>query len=237
MNAVSQNGGRKPRPWTVQEQITAEVAAACGASHAEIGLILGRTYHSVRYRLEPSVATNARNRAKQWRQQNPSLHAERNKKWAEANRDKSNAIKRRWKMKNRDKQKACDRRWRVENPDKSNDITRRRRARLRANNASALCRMTFQARQKRFLLWRNSCAYCGAKHDLTVDHVLAIKHHGLDEPSNIVPACRICNSSKNDSPIETWYLSQPFFTETRWRKIQRHCPASLAGQLPLSLTA
>jgi len=237
MDEVLQNGRRKPRPWTAQEQLTAEVAAACGLSMAEIGVILSRTYDSVRYRLEPGVAAKARNRTNQWRRENPGLHLERNKKWAAANPDKANAIKRKWKSANRGKQKATNRKWRLDNPDRSNDITRRRRARLRANNALALCRMTFEAKQKRFFLWRNSCAYCGATHDITADHVLPIRHHGLDEPLNIVPACRFCNSSKNDSPVESWYRAQQFFSEAGWAKIQRHCPAAVVGQLPLALAA
>jgi hypothetical protein len=67
--------------------------------------------------------------------------------------------------------------------------------------------------------------------------VLALTKGGLDEAVNIIPACTACNSSKNNSPVEAWYNRQPFFAATRWRKIQRHCPAAVVGQLPLALAA
>lgn len=44
-----------------------------------------------------------------------------------------------------------------------------------------------------------SCAYCGVSGvKLTVDHVVALSRGGRHEPSNVVPACRACNSAKRD---------------------------------------
>lgn len=42
------------------------------------------------------------------------------------------------------------------------------------------------------------CAYCAADGPMTVDHVVPIARGGRDEPENVVPACRPCNSSKCD---------------------------------------
>ena len=48
-----------------------------------------------------------------------------------------------------------------------------------------------------------SCAYCGERVPvLTQDHVLALSRGGNHTAANIVPACRRCNASKNDRPVE-----------------------------------
>jgi hypothetical protein len=46
------------------------------------------------------------------------------------------------------------------------------------------------------------CVYCGADSD-TLDHVLA-KTNGGGNRGNVVPACRSCNSSKNDYDVREW---------------------------------
>jgi hypothetical protein len=279
MQASSQNGGRKNRRWTPSEQLTAEVAAACGLTLSEIGALLCRSYGSVQHRLDMTAAAKARCRSKQWhwenrdkscaasrsyyyknheerkeknrawraanrervvemgklwRKKNSKKIVEKVKKWREANRKRHNENSRKWANVNREAVRARQRQWRIENPEKSREIVRRRRVIQRANNMRAMCGVTFEIKSKRFSLFGNCCAYCQSKHDLTVDHVLAVKRRGLDESSNIVPACRRCNASKNASPVESWYRRQPFFTEARWRKIQRHCPAAVTGQLPLA---
>jgi 5-methylcytosine-specific restriction endonuclease McrA len=152
-----------------------------------------------------------------------------------ANREHMSAISKAWYEANRERKNATATAWKAANRERWREVLRRRRTRLKAGRS--LCEITFSDRQKRFLLWDSSCAYCGTVGKMTVDHVQPVKHGGLDESLNIVPACRRCNSSKNASPVESWYRRQPFFTEARWRKIQRHCPAAVAGQLPLALPA
>jgi hypothetical protein len=135
------------------------------------------------------------------------------------------------------------RRYRAANRDKRSEHSRRRNAWKRAARLRALLPATPGQVKARFALWQNRCAFCGvdAKHfrnhgdkRLTEEHVLALKNQGIDESDNIIPACKSCNCSKQHTPIETWYRRQPFFTDARWRKICRHCPAAVAGQLPLA---
>jgi 5-methylcytosine-specific restriction endonuclease McrA len=40
------------------------------------------------------------------------------------------------------------------------------------------------------------CSYCGQKKPLTMDHVIPLVSGGKHDISNIVPACKSCNSSK-----------------------------------------
>jgi hypothetical protein len=122
--------------------------------------------------------------------------------------------------------------------------SRKRKVRIRSARRQALQPVTRQQIDARFALWNYRCAFCGVDashqrnkgHDrLTIEHVLALTKGGLDEASNILPACLTCNLGKHNAPVEAWYRRQPFFTEPRWRKIQRHCPAAVVGQLPLAL--
>ncbi len=282
MESVSQNGRRKPRLWTAQEQITAEVAAACGVSIADIRRILKRSYATVQYHLIPDAAKVARSKSLQrnaskpealrryrrqyylehresileknriWRIANQSTEAERLKRWQENNRERSRKIKRKWQAANREKvleskrqrykanreQVSCQvRAWRAANPEKHSEQLRRRKAIRRSGRRRALLALNLKSQAERFALWSNCCAYCNSTAKPTVDHVLALTLGGLDEPSNVVPACPTCNSSKNASPVESWYRRQPWFTEARWAKIVKHCPAAVAGQLPLALPA
>ena len=75
-------------------------------------------------------------------------------------------------------------------------------------------------------LWRrwvdfdHTCAYCGASGDLQIEHVVPISKGGEHHLGNIVPACQSCNFSKGKADALTWYQSQPFFSETRWQRIQ-----------------
>lgn len=48
------------------------------------------------------------------------------------------------------------------------------------------------------------CRYCGSTDDLTIDHVTPLAHGGSNNLTNLVVACRICNSSKGARLLEEW---------------------------------
>ena len=241
------------RPWTAQDQAFAEVAAACGVSCRKIAKVLERDPSIVRSHLNPRVATKRAAKNHRWRKLNPQYYSE----WLQGNRKRKRESEQLWAKGNPEKVAQKVRRWRNANPEwyrlysQANpevirENARSRNARVRSARRRALHPVTRQQIDARFALWANRCAFCGvdanhlrnAGHDrLTVDHVLALTKNGLDEADNIMPACHFCNSSKSNSPVETWYRKQPFFTEARWRKICRHCPAAVVGQLPLGLAA
>jgi len=52
-------------------------------------------------------------------------------------------------------------------------------------------------------LQSQSCHYCGKQAD-SHDHIVSPRRGGLDMPSNWLPACRSCNTSKTDKTIEEW---------------------------------
>jgi hypothetical protein len=85
-----------------------------------------------------------------------------------------------------------------------------------------LPRTTALAVALRRQLFNNSCAYCGGPGPFHDDHVEPLSRGGLDTPTNLVPACARCNCSKNAKPVESWYLSQPFFCPERWAALKLH---------------
>jgi hypothetical protein len=79
--------------------------------------------------------------------------------------------------------------------------------------------------------FKHRCAYCNISEDetnLMPEHIISQSVLSEEDPravdliGNIVPACGCCNGSKNTSDMETWFRKQPFFSEYRLQKIQRH---------------
>lgn len=81
--------------------------------------------------------------------------------------------------------------------------------------------------------FNNECAYCGlylGKHfnkfkgrliwtDFHKEHV---EHEGLNDITNCVPSCKVCNSSKHISKLEDWYNeNNEHYTEERLIKIYK----------------
>lgn len=68
--------------------------------------------------------------------------------------------------------------------------------------------LPYLARQNR------KCAYCGERGD-TKDHVVPKSRGGSDDPSNLVWACRSCNSRKGARTPEEAGMSILFFNDPR----------------------
>ncbi|HAP5503489.1 TPA: HNH endonuclease [Enterococcus faecalis] len=64
-----------------------------------------------------------------------------------------------------------------------------------------------------------SCAYCGDSDEITKDHLDPLKKGGELTFSNVVPACRSCNSSKKDHQWLSWYQNQNFYDKYKANKI------------------
>lgn len=154
------------------------------------------------------------------------------RRYREANREAIQEKRRRYYEDNRETIRERTRRWRDANREQVQHLKRTRKRLRRAANRRALVPLTLATQQQRFALFANRCAYCAGSGPLAVDHVQPLSLGGLDTPDNIAPACTSCNSSKGTRPVEDWFRSQPFFTERRWARLQRHCPTA-TGQLAL----
>lgn len=67
--------------------------------------------------------------------------------------------------------------------------------------------------------FNNSCAYCGATEKLSKDHVIPISKGGHNCISNIVPACRTCNSSKQDRDLQEFSVKEKVQKIIEWRDL------------------
>lgn len=73
-------------------------------------------------------------------------------------------------------------------------------------------------------IFNNSCAYCGMSEgehlrvfneQLHQEHFIPLSEGGEYTHNNIIPACRSCNTSKNNSDFFKWYPEQEFYSEER----------------------
>jgi 5-methylcytosine-specific restriction endonuclease McrA len=110
------------------------------------------------------------------------------------------ARKRLYYANNRAKMLAKNRRYYRSHPEKEAAKDAKRRARKAAspvNDFTAAQWLEIQA------AYNHRCAYCGkrAKGHLTQDHLTPLSKGGPNTASNIVPACKSCNSRKHDRAV------------------------------------
>lgn len=94
----------------------------------------------------------------------------------------------------------------------------------------------------RFALLRRGgdrCVYCGrSPHEhgvgLTLDHIVACELGGTNDPSNLVPCCVHCNSSKQHKTMIEWYRvlrSRGINTKAVGQRIRRQTSQPLTREL------
>lgn len=92
--------------------------------------------------------------------------------------------------------------WSAANPDKVIARTQRHNARKRGATISDFTSQQWEELKEEY---GSKCAYCGCTPDvLTMDHVVPLSRGGDHTESNIVPACKSCNSSKCDRLLSEW---------------------------------
>ena len=176
-----------------------------------------------------------RARSRVHRQENKEEIAQKRKLWCQQNKQKLSADNKKRRDANIDYARQRVQEWRALNPDVNKECGRQSRARRRTARMSALVPITRQDTVARRNLFGGKCAYCGSSERIVMDHVLPIKHGGLDESANLVPACFSCNASKSAKPVEYWYRSQPFFNDKKWKRICKNAPHAASSQLSISI--
>jgi len=137
-----------------------------------------------------------------------------NQAWYERNRDRMLEYDRRHRLANLDRIRASDRErsraryaadptrwqeylrvWRLKNPERSHAYVRA--ATIKRRRASG--GQSFTAAEWLILLAHHnySCAYCGSKLLIEIDHRVPLIRGGSNLIDNILPACRRCNRRKN----------------------------------------
>lgn len=78
-----------------------------------------------------------------------------------------------------------------------------------ARKAGLPCTFTEEHWEVALAHFANVCAYCGVQDGpLQQDHVIAVSLGGGYVAANIVPACKSCNSSKNNMPLDEWVVGR-----------------------------
>jgi len=67
--------------------------------------------------------------------------------------------------------------------------------------------------------FNNKCAYCGEEKPLAQDHFYPLYLGGEYAISNIICACKRCNSSKHSSTFMEWYPKQAYYSKQREKKV------------------
>jgi 5-methylcytosine-specific restriction endonuclease McrA len=68
----------------------------------------------------------------------------------------------------------------------------------------------FEVKEYLLTKWRRKCAYCGIENvPLEIEHILAKSKGGSNRVSNLTLACRKCNETKGNKPIEQFLKKKP----------------------------
>lgn len=121
----------------------------------------------------------------------------------------------------RERARAAQQRWRAKHPDRepyagSAEANRAKARRWYWNHRDEAIaraearRVVEEVGDLTVELWRrirdnfaSMCAYCPAE-ATSMDHVVPISAGGRHTASNVVPACKSCNSRKSAAPLLTW---------------------------------
>ncbi len=155
-----------------------------------------RAAHGRAYYAANREAVLARNRA--YSAANREERAAKARAYRAANSKAYLARNRAYHAANRKKIAAKGRAWKAANPEKRRESTQRRRAR----KAGAEGHTTAAEFTDICTAQGGLCAYCGAEAPLELEHAIPLSGGGSNWPSNIVGACRPCNSSKGTSSVE-----------------------------------
>ena len=125
--------------------------------------------------------------AKYWRSQNKEYLYQRKKQEREANPE------------------ACRARiiaWQKANPEREQERRKRGKiARRLRNQENPVNDLTIAQWREILIVFGYRCAYCNRKMQrLTQDHITPLSKGGPHTMSNVVPACRSCNSKKHTGP-------------------------------------
>jgi 5-methylcytosine-specific restriction endonuclease McrA len=83
-----------------------------------------------------------------------------------------------------------------ENRPEYNRVYMNKRRTLLNNNGEYYSELEWERTKNAF---GNQCAYCGGKERITLDHFVPVTKGGATVISNVVPACKSCNSKKHNT--------------------------------------
>ena len=149
-------------------------------------------------------------RDKKYRENNPEKEKERYKKYYNENKEKILATHK--KQKNNPEYYE---QWRKKNPEynknwskteKGKACKQRSKTKRRVNEKNIINTLTAEEWVDILKEYHFKCAYCNKEFTLfdreTRDHIIPISKGGNNVKENVVPACRVCNSKKNNKILK-----------------------------------
>lgn len=104
------------------------------------------------------------------------------------------------------------------NPTKAKMYIQKRRAMKRKLPAT----LTVEQWENIKKYFNNRCAYCGKELTLQQEHFIPLTKGGEYTINNIIPACKICNSSKNNKDFLEWYPKYKYYSKKREKFILKY---------------
>jgi hypothetical protein len=151
---------------------------------------------------------------KEYQRNNKNKIKARRKIYLEKNREKTNITRREYNKNH----KEIKRLWQQKNKDKVNVQKQARRT----NKNNLPSNLTIKQWKEIKIKFNNKCAYCGQELPLSQDHFIPLSKGGEYTVNNIIPSCKSCNCSKNNSDFFKWYPKQEFYSKEREKNILKH---------------
>ena len=162
--------------------------------------------------------SHVREYEKSYYQENESHKREYTKSYYQENAERRKRYSRLYRENNKTKRLEYNRKYREENKEYHRSYMRRRNSHKR-NLASTLTINQWRHAQSYF---NHNCAYCGSATTLEQEHFWPLSKGGGYTRTNIIPACRSCNASKNNKPFEEWYPTHESYSPEREAKIYQY---------------
>lgn len=169
-----------------------------------------------RYQIHKAYVESHRDRltelAKVYRKNHSDEIRARKKAYSREHKDELAQKTKDWIKKNPDKYRAF--------PSKQKDYNNVKVQRCIARKSGRISTLSVSEWKRIKSEFANSCAYCGVQtDDLQQDHFVPKSLGGNHEVGNIIPACKSCNSSKNNKEFSIWYRSSNVYNLAREQKI------------------
>ena len=148
-------------------------------------------------------------------EENKEYIAARQKLYYEKNKERICGMSKEWVKNNKDRLSKLRKRYIEKNRDKYREDRRMQKQIRRAAKKGLPATLTIDEWNNIKLAFNTACAYCGASGELDKEHFIALTKGGEYTHNNIIPACRSCNSSKNNRDFFEWYPTHKGYSKKR----------------------
>lgn len=190
----------------------------------EYYLEYNRNYYQNNKEYHRNYVEENKERRKKYFETNRERIQEYLKKYHEENKKDVQRQRRKYYEENKELILERNRNYRKENRHILKQAQQRRRA-VKKKLPRTLTIEQWESTKSHFL---NSCSYCGMSEEehlktfkevLHQDHFIPLKSGGEYTHNNIIPACRSCNSSKNEQNFFEWYPTYKHYSKKREKSI------------------